>query len=99
MTDKTPPAVHVRIGAELFADLVEQAGFPAGVLSMLPGAPEAGSALVSHPLVKKVTFTGGPDTARKILHACADQMKPAVLELGGKSANIAAARPRLRASR
>ncbi|MFZ2174906.1 MAG: aldehyde dehydrogenase family protein, partial [Rhodococcus sp. (in: high G+C Gram-positive bacteria)] len=34
------------------------------------------------------TFTGGPETARKILHSCADQMKPAVLELGGKSANI-----------
>ena len=73
---------------ELFADLVEEAGFPAGVVNVLPGAPEAGAALVSHPLVKKVTFTGGPDTARKILHACADSMKPAVMELGGKSANI-----------
>src|SRR6202042_2801909 len=48
----------------------------------------AGEALVRHPLVKKVTFTGGPDTARKILHSCADAMKPACLELGGKSANI-----------
>ncbi|MFF3573330.1 aldehyde dehydrogenase family protein [Nocardia jiangxiensis] len=74
--------------AELFADLVEQAGIPAGVVNILPGAPEAGAALVEHPLVKKVTFTGGPDTARKILHSCADLMKPSVLELGGKSANI-----------
>ncbi|HEY1700929.1 MAG TPA: aldehyde dehydrogenase family protein, partial [Trebonia sp.] len=73
---------------ELFADLVEEAGFPAGVVNVLPGAPEAGAALVSHPLVKKVTFTGGPDTAKKILHSCADAMKPACLELGGKSANI-----------
>ncbi|WP_063041563.1 aldehyde dehydrogenase family protein [Nocardia pseudovaccinii] len=73
---------------ELFADLVEQAGIPAGVVNVLPGAPEAGAALVEHPLVKKVTFTGGPDTARKILHSCADLMKPSVLELGGKSANI-----------
>ena len=73
---------------ELFADLVEEAGFPPGVVNVLPGAPEAGAALVSHPLVKKVTFTGGPDTAKKILHSCADAMKPACLELGGKSANI-----------
>ena len=72
----------------LFADLVAEAGFPPGVVNVLPGAPEAGAALVRHPLVKKVTFTGGPDTARKILHGCADAMKPACLELGGKSANI-----------
>jgi aldehyde dehydrogenase (NAD+) len=73
---------------ELFADLVEEAGFPPGVVNVLPGAPAAGAALVSHPLVRKVTFTGGPDTAKKILHSCADAMKPACLELGGKSANI-----------
>jgi len=73
---------------ELFAELVSQAGFPPGVLQVLPGAAEAGDALASHPLVRKVTFTGGPETARKILHACAENMTPAVLELGGKSANI-----------
>ncbi|HEY1485635.1 MAG TPA: aldehyde dehydrogenase family protein, partial [Micromonosporaceae bacterium] len=72
----------------LFADLVEEAGFPAGVFNILPGTAGAGEALVSHPLVEKVTFTGGPVTARKILHACAEQMKPVVMELGGKSANI-----------
>jgi aldehyde dehydrogenase (NAD+) len=72
----------------MFMDLVEQAGFPPGVVNILPGAPAAGEALVTHPLVKKVTFTGGPETAKRILHACADSMKPAVLELGGKSANI-----------
>lgn len=73
---------------ELFMDLVAEAGFPPGVINMLPGAPRAGEALVTHPLVKKVTFTGGPETAKRILHSCADSMKPAVLELGGKSANI-----------
>ena len=73
---------------ELFADLVAEAGFPAGVINILPGAPEAGEALVSHPLVRKVTFTGGPATGRRILHACTDSMKPAVMELGGKSADI-----------
>ena len=73
---------------ELFADLVEEAGIPAGVVNILPGDPQAGAALVAHPLVQKVTFTGGPATARKILASCAEQMKPAVLELGGKSANL-----------
>lgn len=74
--------------AELFADLVAEAGIPDGVVNILPGTAEAGAALVAHPLVKKISFTGGPDTARKILHSCADLMKPSVLELGGKSANI-----------
>jgi len=74
--------------AELFADLVEQAGIPAGVVNILPGTAEAGTAMVEHPLVQKVTFTGGPETARKILRACAEQIKPTVMELGGKSANI-----------
>jgi aldehyde dehydrogenase (NAD+) len=74
--------------AGLFADLVAEAGIPDGVVNIVPGDSAAGAALVSHRLVEKVSFTGGPDTARKILHSCADTMKPVVLELGGKSANI-----------
>jgi aldehyde dehydrogenase (NAD+) len=73
---------------ELFMELVEQAGFPPGVINLLPGTAEAGHQLVTHDLVKKVTFTGGPATATRILEACAPTMKPVVLELGGKSANI-----------
>jgi aldehyde dehydrogenase (NAD+) len=73
---------------ELFAELVTGAGFPAGVVNILPGDADAGAALVRHPKVRKVSFTGGPATARKILAACAEEIKPAVLELGGKSANI-----------
>jgi aldehyde dehydrogenase (NAD+) len=73
---------------ELFMDLVEEAGFPPGVVNLLPGDSTAGEALVNHPLVKKVSFTGGPATAKRILRACADTMKPVVLELGGKSANL-----------
>ncbi len=82
------PSELTPFSAELFMDLVEQAGFPTGVCSILPGDPAAGEALVVHPKVRKVSFTGGPATASKILHACADTMKPATLELGGKSANI-----------
>jgi aldehyde dehydrogenase (NAD+) len=74
--------------AGLFADLVAEAGIPAGVVNIVPGDGPAGAALVAHPLVEKISFTGGPETARKILHTCADLMKPAVMELGGKSANI-----------
>jgi aldehyde dehydrogenase (NAD+) len=55
---------------------------------MLPGGGEAGEHLVMHPLVKKVSFTSGLATAAKILRACAETAKPAVMELGGKSANI-----------
>ncbi|MCF8587309.1 aldehyde dehydrogenase family protein [Gordonia liuliyuniae] len=73
---------------ELFMDLVDEAGIPPGVINMLPGTAEAGNHLVTHELVKKVTFTGGPATATRILEACAPSMKPVVLELGGKSANI-----------
>jgi aldehyde dehydrogenase (NAD+) len=74
--------------AERFGELVAEAGIPDGVVNILPGGAEAGEALVTHPLVEKITFTGGPATASRILHACADQIKPVLLELGGKSANI-----------
>ncbi|AFC54339.1 MULTISPECIES: aldehyde dehydrogenase family protein [Mycobacterium] len=74
--------------AGLFADVAADAGIPAGVINVVPGGAEAGAALVEHPLVKKISFTGGPETARKILRSCADQIKPAVMELGGKSGNI-----------
>lgn len=82
------PSELTPFSGELFMDLVEAAGFPPGVINMLPGTAEAGNQLVTHDLVKKVTFTGGPATATKILEACAPTMKPVVLELGGKSANI-----------
>jgi acyl-CoA reductase-like NAD-dependent aldehyde dehydrogenase len=68
--------------------LVREAGIPAGVVNLLPGGAEAGEALVRHPVVQKISFTGGPAAARRILAACAEGLKPAVLELGGKSANL-----------
>lgn len=73
---------------EQFMGLVRSAGIPPGVVNVIPGTAEAGEALVRHPLVQKISFTGGPTAARKILAACADGLKPAVLELGGKSANV-----------
>ncbi|OBK63253.1 aldehyde dehydrogenase [Mycobacterium colombiense] len=82
MSELTPFA------AGLFADLAQEAGVPDGVINIVTGGPEAGAALVEHPLVKKISFTGGPDTARKILRTCAELIKPAAMELGGKSGNI-----------
>lgn len=68
--------------------LFREAGIPAGVVNMLPGTAEAGEVLVRHPTVQKISFTGGPTTARRILAGCAESLKPAVLELGGKSASL-----------
>ncbi|MGO9100070.1 MAG: aldehyde dehydrogenase family protein [Mycobacterium sp.] len=74
--------------ATLFADLAAEAGIPEGVINVVPGDAEAGAALVAHPLVKKISFTGGPETARKIMRECAETIKPVVMELGGKSGNV-----------
>lgn len=82
------PSELTPFSADLYAQLATEAGIPDGVINVVPGSAEAGAALVAHPLVKKVTFTGGPATARKILALCAEHIKPAVMELGGKSANI-----------
>jgi aldehyde dehydrogenase (NAD+) len=81
-SELTPYATEHLIG------IVREAGIPDGVVNLVLGGPETGDALVRHPLVKKVSFTGGRATARKILAACAESLKPAVLELGGKSANV-----------
>lgn len=71
-----------------FAELCIEAGLPPGVLSVCPGGASAGEALVAHPDVGKISFTGGIPTAQRILAASASSLKPVVLELGGKSAAI-----------
>src|SRR5699024_7462568 len=54
----------------LFASLAREAGVPAGVINVVPGDGQAGAALVAHPGVDKISFTGGIDTARTISAAC-----------------------------
>jgi aldehyde dehydrogenase (NAD+) len=71
-----------------FAELALQAGFPPGVVNVLPGDATAGDALVRHPGVDKITFTGGLRAAQAIQAAAAVNVTPVVFELGGKSANI-----------
>jgi aldehyde dehydrogenase (NAD+) len=71
-----------------FGELALEAGLPPGVVNVLPGAAEAGQALCEHPDVDKLSFTGGIETARRILASAAHNVTPVVLELGGKSGNI-----------
>ncbi|QGN54197.1 aldehyde dehydrogenase [Novosphingobium sp. Gsoil 351] len=82
------PAEITPFAPELFARLCTEAGIPDGVLSIIPGTGEAGEAIVRHKKIRKISFTGGPITARRILEACAQEIKPTVMELGGKSASL-----------
>ncbi len=75
-------------GAYLFAELALEAGVPPGVLNVVAGGAEAGEALVRHPGIDKVSFTGGSTVARRVMALAAETLKPVALELGGKSANI-----------
>jgi aldehyde dehydrogenase (NAD+) len=72
-----------------FMKIIEQAGFPAGVVNVVTGfGPEAGTPLVEHPLVAKIAFTGSDVTGQKIYEAAAKGLKRVSMELGGKSPNI-----------
>jgi aldehyde dehydrogenase (NAD+) len=71
-----------------FAELAIAAGMPAGVLNVVVGGAEAGEALVGHPGIDKISFTGGGVAARKMMVKAAENLTPLALELGGKSANI-----------
>lgn len=71
------------------ARVAEEAGLPAGLLSVLPGSGrDVGNLLVSHPDIAKLSFTGGTGTGRKLAHAAAEKLMPVSLELGGKSPSI-----------
>lgn len=83
-----PPEVN-SLSLLRLAELAKEAGLPDGCLNIVTGyGHEAGDAVVAHPLVRKVWFTGGPDSARFVAARAAEHLKPLVLELGGKSANI-----------
>jgi aldehyde dehydrogenase (NAD+) len=71
-----------------FGELCTQVGLPDGLVNVVPAGPEGGEALVRHPGIRKIHFTGGDGTARMVLQAAAVNLTPVVAELGGKSANI-----------
>ena len=69
-----------------FAKLMEEAGFPPGVFNVVTGHGDpCGRVLTSHPLVQRISFTGGPGSARQIIHNSAENFAQVSLELGGKS--------------
>ncbi|MSV55347.1 MAG: aldehyde dehydrogenase family protein, partial [Actinobacteria bacterium] len=69
-----------------FAKLVDEAGFPPGVVNIITGMGDScGKALTSHPLIDRIAFTGGPSTARRIVENSANNLAAVSLELGGKS--------------
>lgn len=83
------PAEQTPLTALRLAELSVEAGFPPGVINVVNGYGEtAGAALVSHPGVDKIAFTGHVDTARLIQKAAADTLKRVTFELGGKSPNV-----------
>jgi acyl-CoA reductase-like NAD-dependent aldehyde dehydrogenase len=78
------PLTAIRIG-----ELALEAGLPEHVLNVVPGKGSVvGERFVTHPLVRKVCFTGSTEVGKRIMAGCADQVKRVTLELGGKSANV-----------
>jgi acyl-CoA reductase-like NAD-dependent aldehyde dehydrogenase len=69
-------------------EIANEAGLPPGVLNIIPGLAEAGAALVAHPGVDAIAFTGGVATGRRVMASAAESLKRVTLELGGKSPNL-----------
>jgi len=83
------PSEHTPLAVGRMVELLETAGVPPGVVNLVNGeGPVTGQALVAHPDVDRIAFTGGTATARAIMGAAAEHLTPVHFELGGKSANI-----------
>lgn len=82
------PAETTPLTALLFADVLEQAGLPPGVVNIVTGAGATGAALVEHPAIAKIAFTGSTQVGKNIMKTIAGSSKRLTLELGGKGANI-----------
>jgi len=82
------PSPETPLDAFLMAELLDEAGIPKGVVSVIPAGREVGEHLVRHPGVDKIAFTGSTAAGRRIASICGEQLKRVSLELGGKSAAI-----------
>ncbi|OZD11963.1 aldehyde dehydrogenase [Rhodococcus sp. 06-156-3C] len=82
------PAPQTTLDAYLLAELIEQAGFPPGVVNVVPAEREASEHLIAHHGVDKVTFTGSTGAGRRIAALCGTDLRRVTLELGGKSAAV-----------
>src|SRR5436305_7254908 len=82
------PAQLTPLSVLILTDILMEAGLPPGVISVLPGPGSVvGNALVTHPLVSKVSFTGSTEVGSQIMRLCADNITRVSLELGGRAAN------------
>lgn len=82
------PAPETPLDSLWLAEMIEGLDLPEGVVSVVTGGPSVGEALVRHPGVDKIAFTGSSATGRRIAALCGEQLKRVSLELGGKSAAI-----------
>jgi len=82
------PAETTPLTALLFAEICQQADLPPGVVNIITGAGETGRALVEHPGIDKIAFTGSTEVGKMIARSTAGSKKKVTLELGGKAANI-----------
>jgi len=83
------PASLTPLSALRLAELASEAGVPPGVFNVVPGAGSVvGDALIRHPLVRKISFTGSTEIGAQVMRLAADDIKRVTLELGGKSANL-----------
>ena len=83
------PASETPLSLLYIAKLFKEAGFPDGVVNIVPGSgKEAGEAIITHPLVDKVAFTGSTNVGKDVMKKAANQLKDVTLELGGKSPTI-----------
>ena len=82
------PAEQTPLTALRMGELALEAGIPAGVLNIITGGPEVGRAIVQHPHIDKIAFTGSTAVGKEIMKGAADSLKRVTLELGGKSPNI-----------
>lgn len=83
------PSEQTPLALRRFVELLHEAGVPDGVVNLVNGrGPVTGEALVAHPGVDLISFTGGTETGRRIMTSAAQRLRPCSLELGGKSANV-----------
>jgi aldehyde dehydrogenase (NAD+) len=82
------PAPETPLHAFILAEILDEVGLPPGVVNVLPAEREFSEALVAHPGVDKVSFTGSTATGKRVAELCAGSFKKYSLELGGKSAAI-----------
>ena len=82
------PSEHASVSTMELCKLFQKAGLPEGVVNVVTGAAETGSAMVNHPDISKISFTGSPAVGAKIAAQAGSLLKPVTLELGGKSPNI-----------